>query len=475
MMNNKLDLLFESESFNRLYAKAERAIEDHGMSSCLKEGVLVGLSGGADSVLLLHLLIAFRRRHFDFKIVAAHVNHMIRGDEADRDEAFSKALAEALHVEFVSKKIDVPTLARERSLGIEECAREARYSYFADIISGRNDIAFIATAHNADDNLETVLLNILRGAGTRGGAGIPPVRDNIIRPMIYLSKKHITKALDEFGIGFVTDSTNLCSDYNRNFVRNEITPLLSEITEEPEQMFVRFSSNLRLDDNFISSEAQKFLDTHDALYARELLTLHKAVLIRVFTKLFGFTISESLFSDLYALLSKDNFSYSVKKDLLFVCERGICRVEGAKSDRVDFIIPLSNGVNSIEEQYSDIIISDTPILKSSLNVYSFSIQQNLSSAIINGSLHLRNRRDGDTVYYGGMTHKVKKLFCDRKIPRSVRERIPLLCDENGIVWIPGICVRDDGAEKNGNGIYAALCIKSPESSERFYSASEFKS
>ncbi len=473
-MDNKLDLLFAKEDFLKLYKKTEELIKNNSMDKALKMGVLVGLSGGADSVMLLHLLLCYRKNNFDFKIICVHINHMIRGEEADRDEKFSEKLACDMGLEFISFKFDVPKIANESGLGLEECARNIRYSCFSDIISSREDVSYIATAHNADDNLETVLLNILRGSGTRGGAGIPLFRDNIIRPMLSLKKCDITSVLDSSMISYVTDSTNLSSDYSRNYVRHEILPRLMKICRDPQEMFRRFSSNLRLDDDYINSQAENLLKA-DKIYCKDILSLPRALQRRVLSGLTGINLSESLFSDILSLLNKKDFAYNIGNDLLIVCENGLLKTERVDKQPVEYCYPLSDKETDISEYSSIFIISKSEIPNFSLNIYSLSIQKDISSAIICGSLYLRPKKDGDTVYYGGMTHKVKKLFSDRKIPRSLRQKIPVLCDEKGVVWIPGFGVRDDGGKRiKDNSCFAALCIKNENTEARFYSASEFQ-
>jgi len=463
---------FLSEDGARVFKKISEAVNDHGMLDSIKRGVLVGLSGGADSVTLLYYLAYLREEIGYFPILAIHVNHSIRGSEADRDEEFSREISSKLGVEFISKRINVPSIAKSLGKGLEECARDERYSCFRRIISGRNDIFCISTAHNSDDNAETVMLNILRGAGTRGASGIPPVRDNIIRPLIYLKKSEIVSFLNGACIPFVTDSTNLSIEYKRNYIRNVILKELREISDSPEDMFMRFSKNLRCDDDYINSEAKLFLKERKELLSAELSTLHTALLLRVLSNFTGITITSKQLSDIKELLCLQTYSYNLKGDVVLVCEQGRLSVRDGKEERRDYCYLINNGVNEIPAFSSDIILSSEKISESSLNVYKFSIQQNLSSAIINGRLFLRPRKDGDTIYYGGMTHKVKKLFTDNKIPESKRDRIPLLCDGSGVVWIPGFAVRDDG-NKDTKDLYAALGIKSDLTEDRFFLRREF--
>ena len=478
-MDNKISALFSAERGNMIYNSAVSLIEEYGMRSLISRGVLIGLSGGADSVMLLCFLIEYRRRNFDFPLAALHVNHSIRGAEADSDERFSCELCRAAGVEYISRKVDVPKIAKEMGVGTEECARNLRYFEFTAIISGRNDISSIAVAHNSDDNMETVLLNILRGAGTRGASGIPPVRDNIFRPLLRVSKADITAALAAAKIDYVTDSTNLLSDYKRNYIRNEIAPKIREISERPEDAFARFSSNLRYDEEFFNELSDSFLDEHPLPKNTELLSLHRAVRARVLRKMASIPLSTDSVLKISSLLLENNFSYSLRGEKTFVCEYGICRIEdSAKREEYKYRCKISMGKNSISEYDSDFFLSDTPIDKSSLNVYKISIQANLSSAIIVGGLFLRPKIDGDSVFYGGITHKLKKLFNDRKIPPSLRAAIPILCDDRGVVWVPGFGVRDDGVpiDKRKN-LFATLAVgNSGEFSlPRFYTGSEFRS
>ena len=465
-----------------IYAAAEDAVSRYSMQSLIDSGVVVGLSGGSDSVILLLFLLEYRRRAGkSFSIVCSHINHGIRGEEADSDAEFCRRLCRGLGVELLADKYDIPLMARQYGSSIEETARTVRYSAFNRIIRGRNDIDCIAVAHNMSDSAETVIFNILRGSGTKGASGIPPVRDNIVRPLIRVSKSDIERAAISFGIPFVTDSTNLSDDYTRNYIRHEVIPAFGRIASDPERMLMRFADNMRSDEDFISAIADEFLLTHTTVKNSDLLSLHYSVYIRVITKMgaeHNASISHRIASDIHALLHKDNFSYSLIGGASFVSERGDCRVSRDSSEGFDFCFELREGGNDLSPFNAVLVLSRDKNSQSYLNVYKKSIQVSLRSAIIKGSLYLRSKKDGDTVYYGGMTHKVKKLFSDLKIPRSKRRLIPILCDDNGVVWVPGFGVRDDGGGVNPDGeLFVTLAIKDSADSDgavRLYSASEFR-
>ena len=451
------------------------------MEAFIDTGVLLGLSGGADSVMLLCFFVEYRKRNEHFPLLAIHVNHGIRGLDADSDESFSRQLCHELGVEFLSIKSDIPKQALIDKMGIEECARKVRYFEFDNIISGREDINCIAVAHNADDNVETVLLNMLRGSGSKGMSGIPPVRDNIIRPLIKLRKSEIVDALDSFGIPYVTDQSNFSNEYKRNFIRNEISPKLSEISQNPALMIGRMSDNLRSDDEFISCCADDFLNSRDKIFNKDLLNLHRSLRARVIPKMINnkdVSLSSANLEDIYQLLKKDNFRYSLPSGYVFVCERGLCSVFFEENEeKNDYCISINNGENYIPEFRSVFCLSDDRFNNSSLNIYKLSIQADISSAIIEGDLYLRPKRDGDRVFYGGMTHKIKKLYSDRKIPVSKRPLIPLLCDDKGVVWAPGFGVRNDrGTDKSSKSIYASISVDLSDdiNVKRFYFGTEFK-
>ena len=187
--------------------------------------VVVGLSGGADSVALLHILLSLREEYC-LTLFACHINHNLRGEESDRDEAFVKNLCESLSVPLEAVSINVKEQVSPHE-SLEETARKLRYREFQRICTEK--AAKLATAHTASDNAETVLINMLRGTGTKGLSGIPPVRDNIIRPLIRCSREEIEEYCEKNSLTFVTDSSNLTDDYTRNKIRHNIIPLLKEI------------------------------------------------------------------------------------------------------------------------------------------------------------------------------------------------------------------------------------------------------
>lgn len=442
--------LFSSPEGERIYKSASCAIKDHSMHTPITKGVLIGFSGGADSVALLLTLLHYREKQGNFPIMAVHVNHMIRGDEAERDEAFSKDFCEKLGVEFTAVKIDVPAYAQEHKLGTEEAARRVRYDAFFNIINSDKRFSTIAVAHNATDNLETIIFNMMRGSGLSGMCGIAPVRENIIRPLIYSPKDDIRIALQKANIPFMIDSTNDSTQYSRNYIRHTIIPLFKKLTPSPEAMGSRLSSNLLDDKYFLESSAQDFLannSNNGRIAADALSSIHKALFARVLREMCrkkGDIAPERTHIDaIYSLLGQNDFSYSLPGNLRFVCSNGFCYItDEAPCIELNINQKLSLGINEIEGYSSVVIVSDEKNIKSYSNVYNLTIQAKLRFDIINGSLCVRSKKDGDSYACRGMTRKLKKLFNDKKIPISRRNDVPVICDNVGILWVAGFGARD---------------------------------
>ncbi len=478
-MDNILESIFNTKRGIDIYNASERAISQHGMEKHIKSGVLVGFSGGPDSVMLLLFLLQHRNKNnLDYPILAVHINHSIRGDEADRDEEFSKKFAERFGVEFLSVKIDVPRLSLELGIGVEETARKARYSEFEKIINGRKDISTIATAHNSTDNVETILFNIARGCGLNGICGIAPVRNNIIRPLIYSAKNDILKCLEECDIEYVFDSTNDSLEYTRNYIRHTFLPEFQKLNPKFEYSFASLADSARESLRFIDNSLKDVLvSVRDSGFIevtmlKELDYAPLGRFISVWASENGVDIERKHILEISDRIKRgdNNYKLSLPGGYL-VCESGRARIVDGLVSTFDnsFCQPLKFGVNQLCGYAAEFELGEN-ITKSSSNVYKISIHASLSSAIIVGSLYVRFRKIGDEYRYGGMTHKIKKVFNDKKIPPSIRDRIPIVCDEAGILWIPGLPPRDDGA-KSQNNLQISFRLSDDFCGEKVYPAS----
>ena len=415
--------------------------------------ILVGLSGGADSSALLLMLKTYSEQS-GAKIYAAHLNHGIRGAEADRDESFCREFASLLGIEFFSLKLDIPAIAKESGESIESAARRARYDFFNKIML-ENSIPILATAHNADDNLETVIFNLARGAGLSGLCGIPNSRPTengvVIRPILSMEKKDIIAFCNSHGINYVTDSTNADNEYTRNKIRNQIIPLLKEINSGVVKNASRATESLKDDSLCLQSMASWFKDELGKDFSVELeklcgspSSIVNRALISIYDEISGGKTLEATHVNAIkqlAIKGIPHSSVSLPAGIDAVIEEGkLCFVHQKKSKETkEFNIALESGRNAVECAELDIFINIEPYSK---NIYKNSILLSIASAKINGVLTARSRQAGDKILSGKIHKSVKKLMNEKKIPLELRDRLPIICDEYGILAIPFVAIRD---------------------------------
>lgn len=440
--------------------KFEKAVAFFGMKKLIdaSSAVIVGFSGGKDSCCLLSLLNGYLKDDAS-KLVACHLNHMIRGKEADRDEQYCRDFCNDKGIEFISKKINVPEIAEKEGLGLEEAARNARYGFFnevaGELTGSRGGTSLIATAHTANDNMETVLFNIIRGTGISGLRGIPPVRDGkYIRPLIYAGSDETEDYCRRKGIEFITDSTNSDVSYTRNFIREKMIPEAETINPRCVEAVTRLSGQAEIDDECLDTMADSVLDEDGSVDRKKYMELDPAIKFRSLKKMF------------YRLKKSNDLQY---KNLM---------------DLSDFIGSGSNGMISLPDSVTAIIEKKIYMTSDDANQEKYSFDEeitggtfrsdrygyilNVSDRIpedngsvlevcaaidfdhIKGKLRVRSRREGDILRYGGHDRKVKKLFADSKISTYKRNIYPVVCDDIGIVWIPGFQPRE-GLSDKGDG------------------------
>lgn len=437
-----------------------RAIDDFSMLET--SSVLVGFSGGADSCALLDVLNNLCKTK-SIKLYALHVNHMIRGEEADRDELFCKSFCAERNIPLTIIKKDIPLLAKQQKKGVEECARDFRYACFKEFCI-KEGVERIATAHNANDNTETVIFNLARGSGLKGLCGIPPVRDNIIRPLIYCHKEEIVEYCRQKGIEYMKDSTNDCLDYTRNYIRSNIVPQLGNINKEAIGAISRSSVLLRKDLLALEEVAHSFLDASDEVLKKQPDGIISRVLMHRY-KNFGYdpsVLEEKHISSLVELFKNGNTAdrISLPQKSEAVKEReGIrfCRRQ-EKPRRVEENFKLHYGVNEISSLGCrvDILTLDEwkkskEFIEKNQNVYNLSINAEIFFDTIDrvSSMYCRARMDGDGYRFGGMTRSVKKLLWQKGVSAEDRINYPVICDEEGILFLPGFPLREDFNNKSG--------------------------
>ncbi len=413
------------------------ALNEYSMLADSSE-VVVGFSGGADSVCLIHLLKSFEDE-FGYKTIAAHLNHGIRGDEALRDAEYCKDFCNKLDVPFNIKTVDCVKEAELSSESVEECGRRIRYAFF-DSLCGKQ--SRIATAHNLNDNVETVIFNLARGTALKGAGGISAVRGNIIRPIINCTREEIEGYCNENGLGFVIDSTNLCDDYTRNKIRHNVLPVLTEVNSSALNNINSFSNNSRQIYSFIYEYSSKVLDNatiNDGVYDVEfLLKEHIAVVKECIVQAYANFCKQSLPS------SKVDLIYDLLKNKGRIQLFGNIYAEAIKNHFRFFMKDTASCGETIEVDLNN-------DLSTEFNGYSLTFTKNKSSKKVNkrlldnsidcdkidGSLFLRGRREGDsfTFYNRNVTKTLKKLFNELSVPIEERDKIPVLCDNSGVVWV----------------------------------------
>lgn len=416
------------------------------------EHVLCALSGGADSVALLLLL-----KELDIKLYAAHLNHGIRAQEADRDEEFCKKLCAELDIPFVSGKANVPLEAAKSGKGLEEAAREIRYNFLSKVAYDFK-CTKICTAHHADDNIETVLLHLIRGCGLNGLTGISPMRDNIVRPLLTLRKQELVDAVLEKGYTFVHDSTNDQTYNTRNYIRHNILPHIYSLNESADKAFHRMCVSLETDNKYLEDIANKLPPN---MSRTSLAGLDMSILARYVRARYSDVAGKGKAPDAHtvdliikSIKSYETVKYDVTGDItVYISASGIEFLPRA-TDKKMVDAPLRWGENEIKELgYIILITDDESAVASFSQKYQCSVNTEISYDKIKEkgelSLYVRTVRRGDKYVYGKMHRDVRRQLINEKIPLQSRGTLPVIYGENGIVLVHGLRVCDSYAHQKG--------------------------
>ena len=419
------------------------------------DGVVAGLSGGADSVCLLHLLWCLKEE-LGFKLRAVHVHHGLRGEEADRDASFSAEFCRRFQIPFREVRIDAAAEARAAGISVEEAGRQARYRILEEeaVCWEKEEMisVHIAAAHHGDDNAETILHHLFRGSGLKGLSGIAPVRGRMIRPLLWTGREEILCYLKEKHLQWMEDSTNRENEYTRNRIRNKLIPLITaEINPQAVQNILRAGERIGQADRYFEAQAETWLSEYgcyggDGEETPREYRLDSAALEVQEDILKGYIIRRALtklscpLKDITARHLEDVVSLAGKETGKQVMlprgiraekEYGILRIqaepaparpEGERTEEDPLfplktrIFPCGNPGQFPKNQYTKWFDYDK----------------------IKGTMSVRTRRTGDYITLsGGGTKTVKSYMIDEKIPREARDRILLLAEESHILWIVG--------------------------------------
>ncbi len=424
------------------------------------EPILLALSGGSDSVTLLDLLAKYSAE-VGCRLYAAHVDHGIRENEHERDRLFCRELANKYEIEIFVLEADIPKIAKESGESEELAARRVRYSFFADVMK-KNGIKLLATAHNADDDLETVIFNLTRGCGLRGLCGIPPVRTfeggTVVRPILGATKDEILEYCRENGLSYVTDSTNFDDSYSRNRIRLNVIPELKKLNPAVARSINKLCSSLAADRDFIESEARKYVEIDGSVKLDSLAFAPAALLPHIMVCAFetaaGGTLEAVHVEDLIELCKKAKAfsSISLPHSMMGRIENGYLRFSTDKksADENNFYeIKLKEGKNMLDRH---ILLYVSP--QNDKNIYKSAIRMAIASDKIKGEMYARCRLPGDKILINGMHKDVRRLMSAKKILPELRSKLPVICDDLGILCVPLVGIRDGArARENGTFLY----------------------
>lgn len=450
------DIVYDMK--DRFLEKVSEAIDYFGMID-KGDHIVCAVSGGADSTALLHALYHLKKK-YEISISVAHVNHCLRGDESERDADHTRSIAEGLGLEFHLKEADVKGHAAEKRLSVQEAGREVRDAFFREI-AAKYGGAKVATGHTKTDNGETYLMRLIVGAGPEGLSGIAPVRGVYIRPLITTTRGEVEEFLKELKVDYVTDSSNLENKYLRNIIRNEIIPRLREVNPNIEENLADAAAEYRRLFEVVRGEVDSFMEENlkdgslpvDALndlsnnlkgeVVKELifksagdlgkpLRLTRAHIFAVLGLINGPSRGErsvDLPGGLIAVRSYDNLSVVRKgkaaegADKVYPVEIPgtveIPELNIRMVSNIDYGDKDDEGAEKGDKDEKNSAIFDMERLKSPLT--------------------LRTRRDGDRFYPAGGrgSKKIKDFFIDIKLPRSERDKVPVLLSGDDIIWILG--------------------------------------
>lgn len=408
--------------------------------------VVVGVSGGADSMALLHFLMSI-----NVKVIVVHINHNLRGNESDRDEEFVINYCKNNNIEFYNFKVNVKEESIKNGMSVEDYGRKVRYDYFYRISKKYN--AKIATAHTLSDSIETTIFNIIRGTGIKGLAGIPAVRENIIRPLIFVTRNMVEEYCNDNDIEYIIDSSNFSHDYTRNKIRLDIIPKIREINPSFEKSFFRLKEQSEEESDYLNIISDKYLkrsQVGDKYDLKIISRLHRVIKTRliinaVYNK-FKVNLQKSHVDLICDIIDNGFGTVTIPGKIYVNVDNGYLRMFKEKNKTINWESKFKIGKILTEpgrmfiikvvdkDEYVNLKEIDKKLFYKSLDYDKISL-----SAIF------RNRRPGDqfSLVNRKITKSLKKLFNEKKVPVEKRNNLAIIEDRNKILWIEDFGPSDD--------------------------------
>jgi len=437
-----------------LIEKVLDTIEKYRMLS-KGDKVIVGVSGGPDSMCLLHVLLGIRDS-IGLEIVAAHVNHSLRGEDADQDEEYVEEFCRSNKIQFKAIKADVHKISMERGVSEETAGRDIRYEFF-EKLKREYHADKIAIAHNLNDQAETVLMRIMRGTGLEGLAGIKPVRDNIyVRPLLFCSRAEIEEYCSLYKLNPRIDKTNFESIYVRNKIRLELIPYMERnFNKDIINVLNRLALNSKVDSEYLEQEAEnkyKMYCTYKdykVIISKEAFHEHEAIITRLIRKAFEKVCGDlKNFERLHIYQVMDLQKNGTGKHVVFpnnaVAYNNYgdisiyIRDQGSKTEESSpAIYELHMGENSLKDLKLKVTLEKLPV--SDLGQDEGLYTKYFDGGKTSGKIILRFRKPGDKFKPLGMagTKKLKDIFINLKVTQEERDKTPLICFGDEIAWIVG--------------------------------------
>ena len=399
------------------------------------DNIVVGFSGGPDSVFLVEMLKKLQH-FFNFKIYLVHINHLLRGEDADSDENFSFEYAKKNNLEIFIKRIPVKKIAKEIGKTLEEVGREERYKFFSEIYEkvGANKIA---TAHNKDDQIETFLFRLTRGTSLQGLEGIKTKNNNIIRPISEIYKKDILEYLNKNEIQYKIDKTNFENEFTRNSIRLDLIPFIEE------RYNIKFKDKIfSLIEEIRENNQNNSLNLSDYTDSKNRILLEKIKFLSNFDRknLLGLFLNEknievnrNKIDEINSLIKSNgtkkidlNKTYRIVKNYTHLYIEEKREDNTINNSTIQLKIPSEQVFNNFKISVEIAKNLDIPKEKN----------QYLLDTLYNDIIEVRYRKEGDRIFLDeNHSKKIKEIFIEQKIPKDIRDRIPIFLYNNNIFWI----------------------------------------